>query len=108
MYKELVRVLPDFSSQNRQVAIFSDFFVILQSLILVRVQRFSKSLFFSPTRTHISKKPLFSMFLCWDVKILSQREEDVIKLNFDMKYIKLTDRIFLIIMHTVICQKKEA
>ena len=60
-------------SQNRQVARNSDFFFILQSLILVRVQCFSKSSFFSPTRTHISKNPLFSLLLSWDVKILSQR-----------------------------------
>jgi hypothetical protein len=30
---------------------------------LVRVQCFSKSSFFSPTRTHISKNHLFSMLL---------------------------------------------
>ena len=82
---KLLRVLPDFSSQNRQVARNSDFFVILQSLMLVRVQCFSKCLFFSLTRTHISKKPYFTMLLSWDVKILSQREADVFRLKFDVK-----------------------
>ncbi|MGN1063440.1 MAG: hypothetical protein ACI4QM_03875, partial [Alphaproteobacteria bacterium] len=46
---------------------------ILQELILVRVQCFSKCLFFSPTRTHISKNPYFTMLLSWDVKNSSQR-----------------------------------
>ena len=76
-------------SQNRQVAIFSDFFVILQSLNLVRVQCFSKDLFFSPTRTHVSKNPYFTMLLSWDVKILSQREEDIFRLSLDEKKVVL-------------------
>ena len=76
-----VRVLPDLSSQNRQVARNSDFFFYLQVLILVRVQRFSKSSFFSLTRTQNSKKPYFTMLLSRDVKILSQREEDVFRLH---------------------------
>ena len=72
-------------SQNRQVAIFSDFFFILQVLILVRVQCFSKRLFFSPTRTQNPKKPYFTMLLSWEVKKSSQREADVFRLKFDVK-----------------------
>ena len=69
-------------SQNRQVARNSDFFFYLQSLTPVRVQSFSKSSFFSPTRTHISKNPYFTMLLSWDVKILSQRLQMVIIVDF--------------------------
>ncbi len=76
-------------SQNRQVARNSDFFFILQALNMVRVQCFSKSPFFSPTRTHISKNPYFTMLLSWDVKILSQRKADVFRLSLDEKKVVL-------------------
>ena len=72
---------PSHPSQNRQVAKNSDFFFILQVLILVRVQHLSKGLFFSLTRTQNQKKPLFSTLLSRDVKFLSQREADVFKLH---------------------------
>ena len=76
-------------SQNRQVAIFSDFFFYLQALNMVRVLCFSKSSFFSLTRTHISKNPYFTMLLSWDVNFLSQREEDVFRLSLDEKKVVL-------------------
>ena len=62
-------------SQNKQVARNSDFFFILQALNLVRVQCFSKSSFFSPTRTQNPKKPYFTIVLSWDVKFLSEKEK---------------------------------
>ena len=77
-----VRVLPYLSNQNRQVARNSDFLFYLQALILVRVLCFSKSSFFSPTRTHISKNPYFTMLLSWDVNFLSQRLQMVIIVDF--------------------------
>ena len=58
---------------------------ILQALIPVRIRCFSKSSFFSPTRTHVSKKPYFTMLLSWNVNFLSQREAIVFRLKFDVK-----------------------
>ena len=55
-------------SELRQVVRNRDFFIVLQVLILVRVQCFSKSLFFSSTRTLNLKNPLFSRIPCRDDK----------------------------------------
>ena len=69
----LVRVLPDFSSQNRQVTRNSDFFFILQSLIRVRFDAYQKWLKMTLTRTSNTKISLFINVVFWELfeKILN-------------------------------------
>ena len=74
-----------FTHKNLPPAIFYFAVFILQALIPVRVQCFSKSLFFTSTRTLNSKNPLFSILLSWDVNFSSQRKADVFRLKFDVK-----------------------
>lgn len=76
--------MQDVSSQ-RKAAENSGFFFYCQSLIQVRVRCFSKSLFFSLTRTQNSKKPYFTILPCRDVKKSSQRKADVFRPKFDVK-----------------------
>ena len=55
--------MQDDSNQNRQVARNSDFFIILQAFVKVRVRVFKNMQFFALHGPITSKNPLFQGFL---------------------------------------------
>ncbi len=62
-------------SQNKQVAIFGDFFFCLQAIMTVRVQVFKNAQIFTSHGPATSKYPYFTIILLWNTSILSPKAE---------------------------------